>query len=148
MANKYVEMKKRHEEEIHNFPMFFAFSNKQFEEGMATLGLKPTDTDKIYRLGSMGGFYRKSDSPMLRDMLDRHTKEEADAIAADTTGDGYIYDMFKYELENHEYGYTRDLEDTLNALGLTVDEINGNPALLHGLTKAEKDVVAWYNKHC
>lgn len=147
MTNKYVEMKNRHQEEVNNFPMFFAFNNKQFDEGMKTLGLDPSETDKIYKLSNTGGFYRRSDSRALKEMFLRHRQEEADAIAADTTGDGFIYEMFNYELANHEYGYTRDLEPTLDALGLTIEEIIANPALSHGLKKARKEQIAWYNKH-
>ena len=46
--------------------------------------------------------------------------------------------MFKYELDNHEYGYTGDAEDTIEALGLTWDEINSNENLLNGFKKACK----------
>ena len=35
-------------------------------------------------------------------------------------------------------GYTYDLEDTLNAVGLTAEQIKGNKALHHGLQKALK----------
>ena len=70
--------------------------------------------------------------------MDRLDREKKEAIAADTTGDGIIKDMFLYELANHEYCITYDLEDTLDALALTVDEINADPRLLHGLEKALK----------
>jgi hypothetical protein len=133
-----------HQEEVNNFPMFFAFNNKQFDEGMRELGLDPKDTDKIYRLGSTGGYYRKTDAPALREMFERHSKEMEDAVKADTTGEGFIYDMFIYELANHEYCITYDLEPTLDALGLTLDEVNENPALLAGLKKAKKDYLKHY----
>lgn len=139
MANKYLEMKAKHEQEVNDFPMFFAFSQKQFDEGMETLGLDPSETDKIYKLGNTGGYYRKSDSEALKEMFLRHSQEEADAIAADKTGEGFIYDMFNYELANHEYGYTRDPESTLDALGMTMEQIEANPALLAGWKKAEKN---------
>lgn len=141
--NKYRALVSAHQKEVDNFPMFFAFNNKQFDEGMQKLGLDPKDTDKIYRLGSTGGFYRKADAPALREMFERHTQEMEDAIKADTTGEGFIYDMFSYELANHEYCITYDLEPTLDACGLTLDEVNENPALLAGLKKAKKD----YLKH-
>ena len=144
MANKYSELKAKHQQEVNDFPMFFAFSQAQFDEGMKKLGLKPTDTKKIYSLKGTGGFYRKSDSQALKDMFLRHSQERAAAIAADETGDGYIYDMFAYELANHEYGYTWDLEPALDALGLTMEDINEDPRLLHGLEKARE----WYHKNC
>ena len=49
---------------------------------------------------------------------------------------GFIYDMFLYELRNHEYQLTEDEGDALDALGLTWDDINTNPALKSGLEKA------------
>ena len=145
--NAYAEMKKKHQQEVNDFPMFFAFSDKQFAEGMKSLGLEPEDTDKIYSLRGTGGFYRKSDSQKLHDMFARHEQERKDAIAADQTGEGFIYEMFDYELANHEYGYTRDISDAIRALGLSVDEINSNPKMLHGLKKARKEQEEWYNEH-
>lgn len=131
----YKELKDRQQEEINAFPFMFAFSNEQFIKGMERLGLKPTDTDKIYSIGG-GGYVRKSDYAELEAMTERHRQEMRDAIAADTTGDGFIYDMFYYELANHEYIISGSITETLDALGLTIDEINESKALLHGLKKA------------
>ena len=39
--NKYAEMKREHQAEIENFPMFFAFSNEQFDENIKKVGLTP-----------------------------------------------------------------------------------------------------------
>ncbi len=119
--------------------MQFAFSQEQFSEGMAALGLKPTDTDKIYKAPG-GGFYRRQDGPRLEAMMERFDRELADAIADDETGDGFIYEMFLYELDNHEYGYTMDTEDTLRALGYTAKEILGNPRLKRGIEKAVTEI--------
>lgn len=136
--NRYRQMKERHRKEVNEFPLFFSFSDKQFVEGMEKLGLKPTDIDKIYRLGDTGGFYRKSDAADLKSMLLRHDLEFDEAIADDTTGEGFIYEMFLYELANHEYCITMDYEDTLGALGLTIEQIRDNTALAAGLKLATK----------
>ena len=45
--------------------------------------------------------------------------------------------MFVYELEDHEYGYTGDDSDTLDALNLTIEDVLQNPALLNGLRRAK-----------
>lgn len=134
----YKELRDKHQEESNAFPMMFAFSNKQFEEGMIGLGLKPTDTDKIYSLNGTGGYYRKSDAPAFREMLTRHEKELSEAIAGDLTGNGFIFDMFNYELGNHEYCITYDVEPTLECLGLDAEDFNNNPRLQWGLKKACK----------
>lgn len=133
--NSYRELTAKHEKEINAFPFMWAFSKKQFEEGMARLGLLPSDTDKIFSIGG-GGYIRKTDSDALAAMMDRHAAERQAAIDAYTTGEGFILDMFVYELDNHEYCITWDLEPTLDALGLTLDEINESPTLLHGLKLA------------
>jgi hypothetical protein len=131
-------MKTRQEDEIRVFPMFFAFNDEQFAEGMEQLGLAADDYGSVTPLGSSGCFCRRSDAPALYEMFDRHEKELADAIAGDKTGDGFIYDMFMYELSNHEYSYTGELDDTLDALGLTEDEVYASQALRRGLAKVCK----------
>lgn len=139
--NQYLEMKKRHQEEVNALPLGFAFSKKQFNEMMSEWGLDPErDTNKIYRLPA-GGFIQKKDSPHMHKVFERHNKELSDAIAADQTGEGFIYQMFLAELENHEYGYTCDNTDTLMSLGYTYEDVEKDPRLLHGLRKAQHDIL-------
>jgi len=136
--NAYRVMKDRQQAEFNAFPIFFAFSNAQFNAAMKAWGLDPDDTNQIYCLGSTGGYYRRSDAPAFHEMTARHDEEFANAIAADKTGNGFIYDMFMYELGNHEYSYTGEINATLDALDLTADDFEKNPALRHGLEKACK----------
>lgn len=144
--NAYKAMRDRHGKEVNDFPMFFAFSNEQFDEGMKKFGLEPDQKDQICSIPG-GGFIKKSDRQALIDMFDRQRDEKKALIEADQTGEGFIYDMFDYELANHEYGYTRDIEDALGALGLTVEEVNADQRLLHGLKKACREQEDWYNAH-
>lgn len=137
--NRYTELKQRQQAEFSAFPMQFAFSERQFAEGMAALGLKPTDTDKIFKAPG-GGFYRREDSQRLKAIMDRFDSELASAIAADKTGEGFIYEMFLTELNNHEFGYTRDTEETLDALGYTAEEVLGDPRLKRGIEKAVTEI--------
>ena len=133
--NSYNEMKKRHSEEFNKFPIKFAFSDQQFKEGMKQLGLTENDTDKVVSISS-GGFIRKTDIEAFYEMSKRFVEEKQQAIKDDKTGEGYIRDMFESELANHEFGYTYDLTDTLEALGLTIEEINSNKNLKNGLNLA------------
>ena len=136
--NKYAELSARHQAEVDAFPFMFAFSQKQFDEGMVErLGLKPTDTHLILSIGG-GGYIRKSDRDALHEMLNRHAAEVQAAVDADETGEGFVLDMFVYELDNHEYSYTRDVTDALDALGLTADEVWEDPKLRHGLRLARQ----------
>lgn len=106
---------------------------------MKKLGLQETDTDKIYRIAP-GGFIRKTDADKLDEMFTRHTKERKEAMAADIDGTGYLFQMFRYELANHEYSYTWDAEETLDALGLTYGDVNSSPAMRVALNAAIKVV--------
>lgn len=132
----YLELREQQQAEVNAFPMVFAFNQRQLEEGMRQLGLDPSETDQVYKLPYGGGIYRRSDSAKLMEMLDRHQNEMEEAIASDTTGEGFIQEMFECELSNHEYSYTGDASDAISALGLTYEEIAADPRLLYGFRKA------------
>lgn len=86
--NVYKELQDKHQQEFNDFPIVFAFGREQFEKEMRSLGLGPSETDKIYALGDTGGFYRRTDAPRLQEMFDRHERERQEAINADLTGSG------------------------------------------------------------
>lgn len=138
----YKEFKARQEKEMSAFPMKWAFSKEQFEKGMRELGLTPEDTDKVYSIHG-GGFYLKTDAETLHELIERHEKEFEEAISADESGDGFIFEMFDYELGNHEYIITWDLEPTLISLGISTEEVNSSKAMLKGLGKAVNCQKSW-----
>lgn len=140
--NSYIAMKNRHQQEVNALPIKFAFSDKQFEEGMKELGLKPTDTDKVYALVG-NGFYRKTDADLIHGTFKRHKQERDDAIAADKDGTGYLFEMFEYELGNHEYCVTYDCEDAVNACGYTCAEVLADPILNKALSNAVSSYLKW-----
>lgn len=140
-TNRYQEMKDRQMAKFNKFPIKFAFSDEQFERGMRELGLEPSETDKVYSLPGTGGFYRRTDADELNKMWADFEREMEMEIAADTTGDGFIYDMFYYELCNHEYGYTGDDEDAINALDLSYEEIEADERLKKALCKAQRAIM-------
>ena len=135
MENQYKELRDRQQAEVNAFPLMFAFNENQFCEGMKKLGLHPTDTHKISSIGA-GGFCRKADIPALNKMFRRHRKELWDGITADKTGQAFIYDMFIFELNNHEYIYTGDVQDTLDSLGITSEHLLKISQLKKGLQLA------------
>ena len=136
--NKYLELKTKQHKETDAFPIGVCFSYKQFEDMMAKWNLTVNDTDKICSVGG-GCYIRKSDKDAFLNMFKRFEKEKKDAINKDKTGDGFIYDMFIYELANHEYCITYDTAETFDALGITQEEIDKDSRLSHGLKKAIKN---------
>lgn len=135
--NAYAEMSKRHQEETNALPMYWAFSDEQFDKKLKELGLTRKDTGKLCKTFG-GGFCLASDAKMIADTLRRHRRELEAAIAADETGGGFIKDMFLYELRNHEYTYTCDVEEAVEACGLTMEQVENDERLLHGLEAAAK----------
>ena len=131
--NPYATLREKHQREMNAFPLGFAFNDKQFVEMMEKWGLSPDDTDKIYRI-PYGGFIRKCDSEAFNEMVERHAREDEEAIRENK--DDYLYHMFNYELANHEYSYTGELDDTLDALGLTMEEINADVRMVDALHRA------------
>ena len=129
--NKYKTLKAKHQAEVNAFPFGFAFDKDQFDEMMAKWGLKPTQRSQIIYMGG-GSFVRKTDYRAMHEMFDRHAAERKEAMQDDE----YLYQMFNYELANHEYSYTYDLTDTLEALGLTMDEINEDQRMVNALKRA------------
>ena len=139
--NKYAELRQRQQQEVNALPIGFAFGNRQFEEMMRGWGLDPEkDLDIIYRLGRTGGYYKKTDAQLIHDTFCSHDAELQAAIAEDKTGEGFIYEMFLCELDNHEYGYTMDTEETLDTLGYTADEVLADPRLKRGIEKAVTEI--------
>jgi len=139
--NSYLEMKQRHQREVNDLPLFFAFSNEQFNESLQQMGLTSKDTDQLRSLGIGGGFYHKDNADKIHGTFQRHENERNEAIESDKKGNGYIYEMFLYELNNHEYGYTGDESDTFDTLGFTHAEVENNKALKFGFDKAVKRIM-------
>lgn len=141
--NTYKKLKDKQQTEFNKFPIGAAFNTKQFDEMMSKWGFAKDDLDKICSIG-FGCFIRRADKDKYLEMVTRHKQERLDAIAKDKTGNGFIKDMFLYELANHEYYLTYDLTDTLDALCLTEEEVNNDKRLHNGMNKAIKQ----YLKNC
>ena len=47
--NRYQEMRERHQAEVNDFPLMFAFDARQFAEGLCRLGLRSSDKDRHRR---------------------------------------------------------------------------------------------------
>jgi len=137
--NKYAELKNKLQKEFDAFPFGFAFSNEQFEKMKEELGVK--DNSELISIGA-GGFIRKTDEKALDELINGKEKRMKEAIASDPTGEGFIKDMFLYELANHEYCITYELDDTLYALDLTLEEIEKDPRLKLGLQLAKNEYLA------
>lgn len=139
--NKYEEVKAELTKKHNEFPFIWAFSNDQLAEGLKKLGLGPDDTNKLYSIGS-GGYIRKSDSKKLQELLDNHDETIKEALKDNE----YLYQGFLYELGNHEFCITYDPEPAIEAVGLTLKEVEADERILNLFTKARKDYLTSYRQ--
>lgn len=136
--NAYEQLITKQKKEYNAFPMYMCCCQKDYEEMMRYFGLTTNDEDKITTVGLDTYCYiRKSDEQAYCDMMKRHDNELKEAILNDKTGEGFIYEMFSYELKT--YGYISDeLEETLFNLTLKIEDKNVKDLLLHGYKKAKE----------
>jgi hypothetical protein len=129
--NLYLKHKEKVEKKINDFPMVWAFNEEQLNEGLNKLNATKKDVCSLPH----GGIIRKTDKELYLKMWEDINAEEDEL----KKNPAYVYQMFKYELSNHEYIITYDLEDTLNACGISEDDLNANEMFKTQLEKAEKD---------
>ena len=138
-------MKDRQQKEVDAYlkdTAFFAFDNKRFTEGLAKLGITEADAPKkLSRLGNTGGYMLKEKVKDFKQMLDNFDQEQRNAWQDPDTGRRFAYDMFFYELNNHEYIITLDEGETLEALGITWDEVKKSPVLSQELNQATNQIM-------
>ena len=144
--NLYKQMHDDQQERVNDFLnkyAFFAFSDEQLHEGYKKLKTDPESApDDLVVLGRTGGFVLKERKDEFLQLLEDMRREQDEAIDDPVTGPQFAYDMFLYELNNHEYSYTLDRSETLDALGLTEEEVEDNPVLKKALRKACDDILA------
>jgi hypothetical protein len=130
----YMEVRAKGQNPFNNFEgLFFAFSNEQLAKGMKKLGLTMNDTDKIVSIGH-GGFLLKSRREAFKEMMDNGDKIMDEWLKDDDN----LLQAFVYELDNHEYCYTYDLEPAVEALGFTMEEVYADKRMAEILLKASE----------
>lgn len=140
--NEYQQLRQKQQEEFNAFPLHFAFGQEQIDQKIKELKLSKDPkkrAEQIVPIG-YGGFVLKADYPAYVEMCKRHSRERIEAMAADKDGTGYLYDMFRTELANHEYGYTTDVTETVESLGLTEKDFQERPILKETLERAAADI--------
>lgn len=95
----YQEWKEKNQKEFNDLPIFFAFGREQFKKAMEERGLTENDTDKIYRLGDSGGFYLRTDSPIIKAFFEK----DGDDLRELMKDHDFAVSAFRYEMDNHEY---------------------------------------------
>ena len=128
----YREFKEMKQKEFNALPTMFAFSMKQLEEQMKQYN---ATKEEIVSLGA-GMFMRKQDVFLLDSWEAKMEAMQNELMK----NDEFVLSAFLYELRNHEYIITYEVEDALEALDLSVDIVKQDKRLLKLINKAMRIV--------
>lgn len=113
----YSDFKLAEREAIDALPIEFAFNDDQFHDMLEKFGLTLDEKDKLRRIPG-GGFCLATDAKMIVETMLSWSRKLSEIIKTD---DEFAVDALRYELDNHEYGYTGEPDDALLELGLPSD---------------------------
>lgn len=127
----YNELRERQQKEINsilNKYAFFAFNEDQFREGLDKLNATEADLRQI----PGGGYILKDHGEELYNAAKRAHEE----IRAAMNNKDFAVSAFRAELRNHEYSYTNDPGEAIEALGYSAEDIESNSMLKEALATA------------
>lgn len=117
--DSYGALQEAHQEDISNFPILWLFGKKgdaELAEAISKIGAK--SVDELIGIGG-GGYIQKSKKDDFLTMMRKHTAERKEF----SSNQNNLVELIFSEMCNHEYAYTQDPEDTLNALGKTYQDL-------------------------
>lgn len=116
---EYLEMQKRHQKELEDFPIAYAFDDKQLKAALEKLGATKEECVTVF---GHGDIVKRTDAKRFVDMLKGHTEELKQKIKDDLE---FAEAAFGYEMDNHEYAINWDGDaDVLACFGLTYAELD------------------------
>lgn len=115
---EYLDLQARHQKEFEEFPIAYAFNDKQLEEALEKLGATKEECVTVF---GHGDIVKRSDAKALIKLLGQHDKEMKQKLIDDAE---FAYEAFLYEMDNHEYAinWSAD-EDVLAAFNISFDFI-------------------------
>lgn len=134
---EYLDLKKKYEKELSEFPIAYAFNEKQLEEALVKLGATKEECVTVFGHGDI--VKRENAKPLIA-MMERHVDELKRKLREDVE---FAEAAFLYEMDNHEYAinWSAD-EDVLDCFC-----INWNFIREHGLQMAYDSARNKHMKH-
>jgi hypothetical protein len=105
----YKEYKNKIRKEIDSLPLHFAFSEEQLNSVLEKLQCERKDLIR----GPQGSFIHKNDITQVSNYF---AKDSSLELKEYLTDEKFFEEAFKYELRNHECGYSGDYSEALEAL--------------------------------
>jgi hypothetical protein len=134
---EYLDLKKKHQKEFEEFPIAYAFNDKQLQEALEKLGATKEEVVTVF---GHGDIVKRTDAKALVALLDNQDKEMKRALRTDLE---FAEAAFLYEMDNHEYAinWSAD-EDILDCFNINWDFIRKN-----GLQMAYNNARRKHMKH-
>lgn len=102
---EYLDLKKKHEKEIAEFPIAYAFNNQQLEEAPKKLGATKEECVTVF---GHGDIVKRTDAKAFIAMLENHVDEIKKKLIEDVE---FAEAAFLYEMDNHEYAINWSADD-------------------------------------
>ena len=116
---QYLDLKKKHEKEVSDFPIAYAFNDEQLKEALIKLGVE--SVKECVTIFGHGDIVKKEDAKRFVQLLTDHSNEIQRKMLEDSE---FAQAAFLYEMDNHEYAINYDGdEDVLRCFGWTLDEL-------------------------
>lgn len=98
---EYLDLMAKQQKELEDFPMAYAFDEKQLTQALEKLGAEKSECVTYFGHGDV---LRRADVPALKKMLVRQREELLDALKDEEFAEA----AFLYEMDNHEYAINWD----------------------------------------
>ena len=116
---EYLDLKDRHQKEVNDFPIAYAFNDEQLKEALVKLGAE--SVKECVTVFGHGDIVKKENAKPFIEMLKRHTEEVKQKIKEDPD---FAQAAFLYEMDNHEYAINWDGDDdVLACFGIDFNDI-------------------------
>ena len=110
-AQPYLDLQKKHQDELSAFPIAYAFNGKQLQEALEKLGASKREVTTL----GYGTVLKKKDIPAFEELMANHKRELYEAMKNEEFAEA----AFLYEMDNHEYAINwTGHEDVLDCFNL------------------------------
>ena len=133
---EYLDLQKRQQQELEDFPIAYAFNKEQLERALEKLG---ATREECVTYMNHGDVMKRTDVPAFKAMLKRHTEEIHEALKDEEFAEA----AFLYEMDNHEYAINWDGDADVLAC-FAIDEAW---VIKHGLDGAYRRARRAHMKH-
>ena len=114
-------MAKKHQKELEEFPIAYAFSDEQLKDALEKLGATKEECVTVF---GHGDIVKRENAKALIKLLERHTEDLKQKLKDDVE---FAEAAFLYEMDNHEYAinWSAD-EDVLDCFSINWEFIRKN----------------------